>query len=65
MLLVGIFTISAHKGVARVVENVEKAFVERKSGTENSANDDLVGREIYTCYTKWCSHVFCLVIESF
>lgn len=62
--LVGIFTISTHKGVARVIENAEKAFVERKSGTEDGANDNLVGREIDLCYTKWCSHVFCFIIES-
>ena len=64
MALVGIFTISTHKGVARVIENVEKAFVERKSGTEDGANDNLVGREINLGYTERGSHVSVLVIEG-
>ena len=57
MLLVGIFAVSTHKGIARVVEDIEKTLMERKTGTEDGSDDDLVGREVDPCYTERCSHI--------
>lgn len=65
VVVVGILTISADKGIARMVENIEKTFMERKTGTENSTNDNLVGREIDICHTKRCRNFGCFVIEVF
>ena len=47
-----------------MVEDVEETLVERKSGTENSTDDNLVCREINLGYTERGSHVSVLVIQS-
>ena len=64
MLLVGILAISTHKGIARVVENIEETFVERKSGTEDRTDDNLFGRKINLGHTERCSHLSLFVIKS-
>ena len=64
MLLVGILAISTHKGIARVVENIEETFVERKSGTEDRTDDNLFSRKINLRHTERCSHLSLFVIKS-
>ena len=50
MVLVCIFAECADKGVSRVVEDVEEAFMERQSCTEYGSDDNIIGRQVYPGY---------------
>ena len=49
VFLVGIFAVGRDKGVARMVEDVEKALMKRQSGTEDRGQHNLVRRHVDAC----------------
>ena len=64
MFLVGIFALSTNEGIARMVEDVQETLVERQTGTEDGADDNLVGRKIDLCHAQRGGHLFRLIIEG-
>ena len=42
MALVGVLPVCTDKGIGRMVKNIQEAFVERQSGAQDSAYDDVV-----------------------
>ena len=65
VLTVGVHAEGGDEGVVGMVEHLEESLVEGQSGTQDGADDQLVGRHIDGCYAQRRGHFAFLVSEGF
>ena len=61
--LVAIITIGRDKGVASLIENIEKTLVERQSGSENGSYDNRIVRRVAIGHSQRCCNLLDTVFQ--